>query len=90
MSKTKGFSMPSKMMKNNLIFSEKERSIWLNPIDAIISCRLAKAKDFILEIGVYKGGWVTTILLNINDVKATNTSCVKEHTKFGFIANPIF
>lgn len=43
---------------------QRERIIWLNLLDALIACSAVKPKDFVMEIGVYKGGWALTVLIN--------------------------
>jgi hypothetical protein len=46
-----------------------ERVLWLDPIDALIACASTQNISHVMEIGVYKGGWALTTLLNSNSHK---------------------
>ena len=51
---------------------EDERVLWLDPLDAFLAISLLKGSKIgeISEIGVYKGGWLLTLLRNLPHWKA--------------------
>ena len=52
-------------------WKKDENVIWLDPLDAFLSMQLIKNPlGFLCEIGVYKGGFLMSLLENLPDLKA--------------------
>ena len=51
---------------------QDERVLWLDPLDAFLAISLLKEEQTgeICEIGIYKGGWLLTLLRNLPNWKA--------------------
>jgi hypothetical protein len=61
--------MRTESLKTKFTWPDLDRIVWLNPIDAYVVVNLTDKNSLIVEIGVYKGGWSLTEILNVPGVK---------------------